>query len=90
MKHERLKSTYDVMLEGENNQHFVTTKQYTVLVQTEHTTDTSLVNTWKSKKIKKYNKKGVKTRFTSREKYDVEQHQLGQDSKKVKGLMEQA
>lgn len=53
MKHEWLKSTYDVMLEGENNQHFVTTKQYTVLVQAEHTTDTSLVNTWKNKKIKK-------------------------------------
>lgn len=53
MKHEWLKSTYDVMLEGENNQHFVTTKQYTVLVQAEHTTDTSLVNTWKNEKIKK-------------------------------------
>lgn len=53
MKHEWLKSTYDVMSEGENNQHFVTTKQYTVLVQAEHTTDTSLVNTWKNEKIKK-------------------------------------
>lgn len=79
------------MLEGENNQHFVTTKQYTVLVQAEHTTDTSLVNTWKNEKIKKNKtQKGVKTRFTSSEKCDVEQHQLGQDSKKVKGLMEQA
>lgn len=53
MKHKWLKSTYDVMSEGENNQHFVTTKQYTVLVQAEHTTDTSLVNTWKNEKIKK-------------------------------------
>lgn len=37
LKHEQLKSTYDVIWEGENNQHFVTTKQYTVLVQTQHT-----------------------------------------------------
>lgn len=29
-----LKSSYDIIWEGENNQDFVTTKQYTVLVQT--------------------------------------------------------
>lgn len=31
------KSSYDVIWEGENNQHFVTTKQYNVLVPTQHT-----------------------------------------------------
>lgn len=35
---QRFKSSYDVILEGENNKHFVTTKQCTVLAQTQHTT----------------------------------------------------
>lgn len=48
-----LKSNYDVILEGENNQHFVTTKQYTVLAQqTRHTTKPFLGYHFKEKKLK--------------------------------------